>query len=504
MQGKITKRSVDAMAAPASGDLVLWDTEVKGFGVRVRAGGTKTYILHYRAGSGRSAPLRKFTIGKHGSPWTPEGARKEAERLLALVRQGADPAGDKIAHKGAPTVEDLADRFLKEHADAKRKPATAKQYRRLLGLFVFPAFGRKKAVDVTRQDVMKLHSRMADTPYQANRVLALVSTLFTFAEKIGERPDGSNPARHVERFKEEARERMLSADELACLGEALREAELTAAKAEAIRSELETAHERYKATRAADDRKAGGDARREIARLRDDLGKLGDGGVTAPAIACIRLLIFTGARLGEILALRWEWIDFQRAEARLPDSKTGRKTLHLPAPALDVLAKLPRIKDNPFVIVGEREGAHLVGIQRPWQRIRNLATVKMWRGAPEQASASLVEILAGKLGREPSFEECQAAAIAEKVDLPTGLSDLRIHDLRHAFASVAVSSGMGLPIIGKLLGHTQAVTTQRYAHLASDPLKAAAATVADRIAAAMKVGEAPADAKVVELPKRKA
>src|SRR6516225_1871223 len=155
--------------------------------------------------------------------------------------------------------------------------------------------------------------------------------------------------------------------------------------------------------------------------------------------AAIKLLVFTGARLGEVLGLEWRWVDFERGEARLPDSKTGAKTLHLPPPALAVLAELPRVEGNPYVIVGGVPGAPLVNLEKPWRAIRKAA----------------------------------------------GLQDVRIHDLRHSFASIAASGGMGLPIIGKMLGHTQAQTTQRYAHLASDPVKAAAATVAQKIAAAM-------------------
>jgi integrase len=153
----------------------------------------------------------------------------------------------------------------------------------------------------------------------------------------------------------------------------------------------------------------------------------------------LRLLIFTGARLTEVLGLRWDWIDFERGEARLPDSKTRAKTIHLPPPALQVLDELPRIEGNPHVIVGGRDGAALVNLEKPWRAIRKAAR----------------------------------------------LDDVRIHDLRHAFASVAASSGMGLPIIGKMLGHSQAQTTQRYAHLGSTPVKAAAAAVASKIAAAM-------------------
>lgn len=501
MQAKITKRAVDGATAEGDRDLWLWDTEVKGFGLRVRPNGHKVYVLEYRPGSGgRTAAKRRFTIGKHGSPWTPDLARKEAERLLGVVKAGGDPAADKTAHKAAPSVEELGARFLKEHADTKRKPATATQYRRLLDLFIHPAFGKKKAVDVTRHDVVKLHTSMADTPYQANRVLALVSTLFTFAEVVGERPSGTNPARHVERFREEARERMLSADELAWLGEAMKDAELAATRLEELRPQLAAAHCQYRDARAINDRKAGGAARRELEALRSQLREIGDGPVPPQALACIRLLLFTGARLGEILNLKWEWVDFQRAEARLPDSKTGRKTIHFPAPALDVLAKLPRLNGNPYVITGEKDGSHFVGIQRPWQRIRNAATVKAWRHGEDAKVAALVEALTQRLGRAPSFEECQQEAEAQKLTLPAGLSNLRIHDLRHGFASVAACSGLGLPIIGKLLGHTQAVTTQRYAHLAADPLKAAAATIAGKIADAMG-GQRPGG-EVVEMPTR--
>jgi integrase len=217
------------------------------------------------------------------------------------------------------------------------------------------------------------------------------------------RPDGSNPCRHVEKFGERKRERMLSAPELSRLGEAL-------------------------------------------------AGYEGSPFV----VGAVNLLIFTGARLGEILGLRWDWIDLDRGEARLPDSKSGAKTLHLPPPALAVLATLPRIEGNPYVIVGHRAGAPLVNLEKPWRAIR--ATV--------------------------------------------GLDDVRLHDLRHAFASIAASSGLGLPIIGKILGHTQPATTARYAHLASDLVKAAAAAVAEKIASAMVSGSPPLAGEATESDRR--
>ena len=394
MRDKITKRAVDALRPKANGsEAMIWDTEVKGFGVRAQRGGSKSYLVHYRAGTGRGAPLRKVTIGKHGSPWTPEKARSEAKRLLGMVEGGADPAGDKLARKEAPTVADLAARFIAEHAEAKRKASTAAEYRRLLDRIILPAFGKRKVADVTRQDVAKLHHGLRETPYQANRLLAVLGKMFNLAERWGLRPDGSNPCRHVERFGERKRERMLSPAELARLGETL----------------------------------AGSDG-------------------SPYALAAVKLLVFTGARVGEVLGLRWDWIDFDRGEARLPDSKTGAKTLHLPPPALAVLSDLPRLDGNAHVIVGHKTGAAMVNLEKPWRALRADA----------------------------------------------GLDDVRLHDLRHAFASVAASSGMGLPIIGKMLGHTQAATTHRYAHLASDPVKAAAAAVAEKIAAAMGAGSSGA------------
>src|ERR1700745_89696 len=152
---------------------------------------------------------------------------------------------------------------------------------------------------------------------EANRALAVASVLFTFAERVGERPDGSNPCRHVERFPQRRRERFLSAEEMARLGDVL------------------TAY---------------------------------PGSPYHPA--AIKLLVFTGARLGEVLGLQWDWIDDERGEARLPDSKTGAKTLHLPPPALEVLAGLPRIEGVPYVLGARRSTTF---IEAPWRVIRKAA-----------------------------------------------------------------------------------------------------------------------------------
>ena len=149
----------------------------------------------------------------------------------------------------------------------------------------------------------------------------------------------------------------------------------------------------------------------------------------------------TGCRLNEILKLEWSQVDLERGFLRLPDSKTGKKDVILGAPALKVLADIPRVKGNPYVIVGEANGKPRSDLKRPWRRI-----------------------------------------IAH-----AGLSGLRLHDLRHSFASMGAASGMGLPIVGKLLGHASPSTTARYAHLADDPLRRASDSISGSIAAAMGV-----------------
>jgi integrase len=183
-------------------------------------------------------------------------ARSEAKCLLGAIENGADPAADKSARKEAATIADLADRYIAEHVEAKRKHSTAVEYRRLLDKITLPELGKRKVGDITRADVAKLHHANREGPYQADRIVAILSKMFNLAERWGLRPDGSNPCRHVEKFPERKRERMLSPAELARLGDAL----------------------------AAYDG-------------------------SPYVIAAIKLLVFTGARLGEVLGLRWEWID---------------------------------------------------------------------------------------------------------------------------------------------------------------------------------------------------
>ena len=395
---KLTKKYIDSLK-PESRDYVKWDTEVHGFGIRVRPSGRKTYILKYRANGGRSGTIRKPAIGVHGNI-TCDEARAIAKRWLAEVARGGDPSGERKAHRGTPTVAELCEQYLSEHAEPHKKPRSVEEDRRNMRLHVLPALANKRVSAVTRADVAKIHSSLRNRPAAANKVRALLSHMFALAEAWGLRPDGSNPCRHVKKYPERQRERFLTAD--------------------------------------------------EWKRLADTLNDCAE---PRNVVAAIRLLAFTGCRLSEILTLRWEHVEIEAACLRLPESKTGAKIVYLSAPALEVLASIKPIEDNPYVIVGRRPGSHLIDLQRPWRRIRRKAR----------------------------------------------LEGVRIHDLRHSYASVGAGVGLSLPIIGKMLGHTQAVTTERYAHLAADPLKTAVERVGAEIVAAMEGKQA----EVVELPRRK-
>lgn len=342
------------------------------------------YLIQYR----RHGRTRRVMIGPHG-PVSTEIARREENRMLGAMRGGGDDSATlRDMERQAATVPELGARFLKEHVEVRCKPSTQYEYRRAVELFINPFFGKQRVRTVTSADAAELHGKQAHTPYQSNRVLGVLSKMMNLAEVWGMRDRRTNPCDDVRPFPE--RKRFLSPEEIKRLGAALNEAE---------RSRAES---RF-------------------------------------AVAAFRLLLLTGCRLGEIQRLKWSCVDLGSSRIRLPDSKTGAKTVYLGAAVVELLRKLPEVDGNPYVIVGKLPETHLTDFQHPWRRIR--------------ASA--------------------------------GLDDVRIHDLRHTFASDGVLGGEGLPMIGKLLGHTQVQTTARYAHLADNQVKEVATRIAGRLAAAL-------------------
>lgn len=425
MRGKITKRAVDALTAARGVETVLWDTEVKGFGIRARPAGGRSYILHYRIGTGRGAALRKLTIGKHGSPWTPEMARIEAKRLLAEVAAGRDPASARQGERNALNFGGLIDLYLAEGAGHK-KLSTIKVDRGRIEHHLRPLLGKLRADQIDRADIERMQNAVA-AGKTAERIVtsarrrpgsiatggkgvaaqcvALASSIYGFAVARGLCAD--NPARSVKKAPVRKVERFLSEAEIARL-------------AAALDAETERTGNPYPS-------------------------------------AAIKLLLLTGCRRGEIVNLRWEHVDFERECLRLPDSKTGAKVVYLNAPARALLQELPRTSGNSRVIPGLKAESASASVDKVWPRIREAA----------------------------------------------GLVSVRLHDLRHSFASVGAAEGLSLPIIGALLGHKHATTTARYAHLSADPLRAANDAVGARIAAAMnrKLGDTAA-AEVIGLPFR--
>ena len=406
---QITKRLIDGLE-PHGREYFVWDASLAGYGVRVQSTGAMSYVVKYRAGSGRSAPTRRLTLARVGTI-TPDEARTLAKKTLGSVAHGADPAAQRAADKRASTLAEVAEQFLTEHMEAKRSASAANSYRDLLERLALPELGKRKAGKITSAEIQRLHSKNAHTPYQANRLLRVLSSLFTFAGKTHAVPTGYNPCRGIEYFPEEGRERYLTTAELAQIGEAIREAETVGLPYAVDETRPSAKHAPKEANRRT---------------------------VIGPhAAGALRLLIFTGARLREILHLKWEHVDFERGLLLLPTSKTGKKTIVLNAAALDVLIGLPRTGD--YVIAGSFPDRPRADLKKPWKAV--------------------------------------AARAA--------LSGVRIHDLRHTHASVGAGAGLGLPIIGKLLGHTQSATTQRYAHLDNDPLKKASEHIGSQLAAAM-------------------
>jgi len=213
---KLTKRTVDACSAPAQ-RFTIWDADLKGFGLRVAPTGVKSYIARYRTGGGRTGTLRQITLGRHGVI-TPDEARALARKTLGAVAHGNDPALGRLEERAGLTLSAVVEAFLAEHAEKKLKRSTAGFYRWTLEKHVLPKLGGRPFKGVKEADFARLHLDLADAPYQANRTLTVVGSVFTWAGRRGIIPRGESPIRHIERYQEQRRERFLSMDELETLG----------------------------------------------------------------------------------------------------------------------------------------------------------------------------------------------------------------------------------------------------------------------------------------------
>jgi integrase len=369
---RLTDAIVRKLPAPTAGQKLHFDVQngggacVPGFGVRITAGGSRVFILNYRSKAGRSGRLK---LGAFPA-LSVEAARAIAKERYAEIVKGADPAKHDRDKRAADNVNSLLDQFIAAHVSRKR-PATAKEYVAIVDKYIRPALGTAKVSEVQHLDVDRLHRKIsAHAPYRANRMLAVLSKVFNLAIKWNLRAD--NPSRFVERNPEQPRERYLQGNELS--------------------------------------------------RLRRALDKH-DNQATANVV---RLLLLTGARLGETLTARWDAFDLRGGVWVKPSAHTKQRRAHrvpLNGEAVRLLRAMKAEAHEATLFPGVDKDV----MERHWRRI------------------------------------CAAA----------GLEDIRLHDMRHSYASFLASAGESLPVIGALLGHTQAQTTARYSHLLDDPLRRA-------------------------------
>ena len=369
---KLTKRAVESVAPDSTKRIVIWDTEVTGFCIRLYPTGKKTYFLQYR---NKKRETHKIKIGVHGFITT-ELARQKAIELSLSIGAGEDPSVKHkvVAGSTGQSMQDLADKYLSLHAGPKKAPKSYKEDIAKLKNIILKKYAPLRVDAISILDLQKLNSDLQKTPIQANRTMALLSKMFNLAVQWGWRSD--NPVIGVDKYKEQKRYRWLDDEE-----------------SQRLFTALDTYHNQNVAN-------------------------------------AIRLLILTGARKTELLSATWDQFDLEKGVwTKQAHSTKQRKMEHVPisSVALEILRMMKEQADSPFLFPGKVPGQPLKDPKKAWDTIRKKASTL----------------------------------------------DVRIHDLRHTYASHLVSSGLSLSIVGKLLGHTQASTTQRYAHLADAPLREA-------------------------------
>ncbi len=410
---KITKRLIDALPADGSRRL-LWDSELKGFGLIVQTGGALAYVVQYRNAEGRQ---RRLTLGRHG-PLTVEQARKLAQDVLFRVAKDEDPLADRRGKRTAPTMNDLFDRYLKEHVDIHNADSTRRTVLQALKNHLRPRLGTIKVNALTRADVARVHAAMKETPRHANCTLSVLSKALALAELWGYRREHSNPARGIRRYAETHRTRFLSGKEIQRLGSALVEAETVGLPWSVDETKPKAKH------------LAAPENRRTF--------------LTWQVLAAIRLLLFTGARLSEILKLRWADVDFEAGTLCLPSQKGKQSKPHpIGGHVVKLLKTLPRIKGSPWVLPRDSDKA---------RHITKEVTEHAWN----------------------------------RLKFRAGIEDARLHDLRHTIGTYAAQTGVNGFIVRDLLRHSSVTMTSRYANFDADPVRDVSNVIGERISLALE------------------
>lgn len=411
----LTKREVEAL--PATGKRYsVPDGEVPGLFVRVGAGGAKSFALVYRH-EGRQ---RWLTLGRFGS-LTLEEARKLARLRSFEAATGADPASSKIAARRAEDFQALAHRFLGEYCPAQLKPVTAETYRSIITRKMLPAFRKVKLDAIDTPMVVKWHQGLRDTPRQANQALAILSRMLNLATAWGDRKSGlGNPCQYVQKFPEVKRDRALSVEEIGAVFAAM---------------------DAMEAAWCA--------ARRKTGKGKAKTPKAAPPMAPPPALACLKLILMTGARRDEIRMLTWTETDLESCPPvlRLRRGKEVKKGDHkgkvigLSAMAAELIQAQAegRKLGCPFVFPGKVHPGPLVGLWKIWRRVLETA----------------------------------------------GIEAARVHDLRHSFGTLAGALGISGPLIQAALNHATPAMSARYTNL-KDQQKA---EVAERVSQVLKASQ---------------
>ena len=445
MQRKLT---TDVVRNLKPRDARYWvdDSKLSGFRVAVAPSGVKSFAVRLRSRGGRKNRTDSTQVLGRFGKLTVDEARDEARKLLSRSTLGEDVAKGRRADRAAETVSELAALFLESRA-GKIKPRTLAEYARLLNVEIIPKLGARAARDVSRRDVAKLHQARRDTPYIANRVVTLLSSLYSWARTHGYVAEDVQPTRGVELFPEASRERYLTEEETLRLGASLRTAETVGVPMDPMRAALRAKREAERARRPLT---------RKFKKPRaPKVPKVPKVSPSNPfAIAAIRFLLLSGWREQEALTLRWDVLDLEQNRARLAETKTGLSWREVGGAAMQVLRELPRIKDAPFVFPGAKPAQSLTDITPVWRAVRAHAKIP----------------------------------------------DVRIHDLRHNFASVGAQGGTSLLVLGAVLGHREVSTTKKYAHLGERPTARAADEISARIAEVINRGGKSARLAAIAAP----
>ena len=374
-------------AKPGPKIRILWDSTVKGLGLRITPKGVKSYILNYRI-NGRE---RRATLAR-ASEISLKIARERAGDQLVRIRAGEDdPLERKQEAKEAPTVANGLRRFFDEFVPARQKlgrlsARTRTEYRWMARRYIEPSLGKLQIADVKRGDIERMAAPLPGP--QRNTLLKLTSRLFNLFEQWEWRQQRSNPCYGIERAREEARDRVLSPSELAALAKALNQHE-----------------EQHPAS-----------------------------------VAAIRVAALTGLRIGEVLSIQWQHIDFETGRLTLPETKTGRRGHDLPEAALALLADLPRFNRCDWVFTTSGRAGIV------YRTVRG------------------------------HFAKIAAAA---------GIEEVRLHDLRRTVMTRAAASGVGTHVLRDLLGHKTTAMADRYIRAVGNPVREAREKVGAEMAAMM-------------------